>query len=99
MSRSCQSATSSSAGTTAERTSRARPVRFSVERGIGPDATVHLDFALRRLASVIERLTLNVYGSNEDARAAYERAGFFPYEFAKAREDGSGLMVRMLKPL
>jgi len=28
----------------------------SVERGIGPDATVHLDFALNRLAGVIERL-------------------------------------------
>ena len=34
----------------------------SVERGIGPDATVHLDFALRRLASVIERLV--VYPQN-----------------------------------
>jgi RimJ/RimL family protein N-acetyltransferase len=45
------------------------------------------------------RLTLNVYGSNADARAAYERAGFFPFEFAKAREDPTGLMVRMLKPL
>lgn len=45
------------------------------------------------------RLTLNVYGSNADARAAYERAGFFTFEFAKAREDPSGLMVRMLKPL
>jgi RimJ/RimL family protein N-acetyltransferase len=45
------------------------------------------------------RLTLNVYGSNADARAAYERAGFFPFEFAKAREDASGMMVRMLKPL
>jgi len=30
----------------------------SVERGIGPDATVHLDFALRRLASVVERLVI-----------------------------------------
>ena len=30
----------------------------SVERGIGPDATVHLDFALRRLAVVIERLVI-----------------------------------------
>ena len=30
----------------------------SVERGIGPDATVHLDFALRRLASVMERLVI-----------------------------------------
>ena len=45
------------------------------------------------------RLTLNVYGSNTAARAAYERAGFFPFEFAKAPEDSSGMMVRMLKPL
>jgi adenylosuccinate lyase len=30
----------------------------SVERGIAPDATVHLDFALRRLASVVERLVV-----------------------------------------
>ncbi|MEO1014945.1 MAG: adenylosuccinate lyase [Pseudomonadota bacterium] len=30
----------------------------SVERGIGPDATVHLDFALRRLAGVIEKLVV-----------------------------------------
>ena len=30
----------------------------SVERGIGPDATVHLDFALRRMASVVERLVI-----------------------------------------
>ena len=30
----------------------------SVERGIGPDATIHLDFALRRLASVMERLVI-----------------------------------------
>ena len=34
----------------------------SVERGIGPDATVHLDFALNRLAGVIERLL--VYPEN-----------------------------------
>jgi adenylosuccinate lyase len=34
----------------------------SVERGIGPDATIHLDFALHRLASVVERL--NVYPEN-----------------------------------
>ena len=31
----------------------------SVERGIAPDATVHLDFALRRLASVMERLVVH----------------------------------------
>jgi adenylosuccinate lyase len=30
----------------------------SVERGIGPDATVHLDFALNRLAGVVERLLI-----------------------------------------
>ncbi|MEZ5892298.1 MAG: adenylosuccinate lyase [Parvularculaceae bacterium] len=30
----------------------------SVERGIGPDATVHLDFALNRLANVIENLVI-----------------------------------------
>jgi len=30
----------------------------SVERGIAPDATIHLDFALRRLASVMERLVV-----------------------------------------
>jgi adenylosuccinate lyase len=34
----------------------------SVERGIAPDASVHLDFALRRLASVVERLV--VYPEN-----------------------------------
>ena len=34
----------------------------SVERGIGPDATVHLDFALNRLAGVIEKLV--VYPEN-----------------------------------
>jgi adenylosuccinate lyase len=34
----------------------------SVERGIAPDTTVHLDFALRRLANVVERLV--VYPEN-----------------------------------
>jgi adenylosuccinate lyase len=34
----------------------------SVERGIAPDATIHLDFALRRLAGVVERLV--VYPDN-----------------------------------
>ncbi|MFL5259231.1 MAG: adenylosuccinate lyase [Hyphomicrobiales bacterium] len=34
----------------------------SVERGIGPDATVHLDFALNRLTQVINRLV--VYPDN-----------------------------------
>ncbi|MEL7546493.1 MAG: adenylosuccinate lyase [Pseudomonadota bacterium] len=30
----------------------------SVERGIGPDSTIHLDFALHRLASVMEQLVI-----------------------------------------
>ncbi|MEM1138992.1 MAG: adenylosuccinate lyase [Pseudomonadota bacterium] len=30
----------------------------SVERGIGPDTTVHLDFALNRLAGVVEKLVV-----------------------------------------
>lgn len=30
----------------------------SVERGIGPDSTIHLDFALHRLAGVIEQLVV-----------------------------------------
>jgi adenylosuccinate lyase len=34
----------------------------SVERGIGPDATIHLDFALHRMAIVIEKLL--VYPEN-----------------------------------
>jgi adenylosuccinate lyase len=34
----------------------------SVERGIGPDATIHLDFALKRLAGVISKLV--VYPEN-----------------------------------
>src|SRR5262249_15480341 len=37
----------------------------SVERGIGPDATIHLDFALNRLAQVVEQLV--VYPENMKA--------------------------------
>lgn len=37
----------------------------SVERGIGPDTTIHLDFALHRLAGVIENLV--VYPENMKA--------------------------------
>src|SRR5471030_1494927 len=43
----------------------------SVERAIAPDTTVHLDFALRRLASVVERLV--VYPDNMAANL--ERLG------------------------
>ena len=31
----------------------------SVERGIAPDTTIHLDFALRRLAGVVDRLLIS----------------------------------------
>ena len=37
----------------------------SVERGIGPDATVHLDFALRRLINVVENMV--IYPENMQA--------------------------------
>ena len=43
----------------------------SVERGIAPDTTVHLDFALRRLANLIDRLV--VYPDNMAANL--ERLG------------------------
>ena len=43
----------------------------SVERGIAPDATIHLDFALRRLAGVVDRLV--VYPQN--MRANLDRLG------------------------
>lgn len=43
----------------------------SVERGIGPDTTIHLDFALHRLAGVIENLV--VYGDKMTANM--ERLG------------------------
>ncbi len=85
-----------------ERERRAHLIRVAISplwRGEG------LSMQLLRGAAVLarerraQRLTLNVYGSNADARAAYERAGFFPFEFAKAREDATGMMVRMLKPL
>ncbi|MEQ1709744.1 MAG: adenylosuccinate lyase [Terricaulis sp.] len=40
----------------------------SVERGIGPDATIHLDFALHRMAGVIEKLV--VYPDNMERNLA-----------------------------
>ena len=43
----------------------------SVERGIAPDATVHLDFALRRLANVVERLVVHP----ENMRRNLDRLG------------------------
>ncbi len=43
----------------------------SVERGIGPDATIHLDFALNRLAGVIENLLIYP----ENMKANLDRLG------------------------
>ena len=40
----------------------------SVERMIGPDATVHLDFALRRLAGVIDKLVVYPENMREEPR-------------------------------
>jgi adenylosuccinate lyase len=56
----------------------------SVERGIGPDATIHLDFALNRLAGVIEQaadLSREHAGQPQQARR--------PAQFA-ARAAGAG---------
>ena len=41
----------------------------SVERGIGPDATVHLDFALHRTASMVEGLIVNAERCRENLEA------------------------------
>ncbi len=85
-----------------EREKRAHLIRVAispVRRGEGLSAQLLRGAATLARERRAQRLTLNVYASNADARAAYERAGFFPFEFAKAREDPSGMMVRMLKPL
>lgn len=50
----------------------------SVERGIAPDATVHLDFALHRLAGVVEKLV--VYPDR--MRANLEKLGGLPFSGA-----------------
>ena len=85
-----------------ERERRAHLIRVAISpifRGEGLSSQLLRGAASLARERRAQRLTLNVYASNEDARAAYERAGFFPFEFAKAREDPSGMMVRMLKPL
>jgi adenylosuccinate lyase len=47
----------------------------AVERGIGPDATIHLDFALHRLANVVENML--VYPEN--MRKNLDRLGGLPF--------------------
>ena len=84
------------------REKRAHLIRVAIQpfaRGYGLSSALLKGAAILAQQSRMERLTLNVYGSNDQARMAYERAGFFPYEFAPAPEDPSGAIVRMLRPL
>jgi RimJ/RimL family protein N-acetyltransferase len=46
-----------------------------------------------------ERLSLNVYGSNEGAIRAYERFGFTAVGARPAPEDASGVAIRMTRAL
>ena len=81
---------------------RAHLIRVAIQpfaRGYGLAGALLKGAATLAKESGMQRLTLNVYGSNDDARMAYERAGFFTYEFAPAPEDPSGTICRMLKPL
>jgi ribosomal protein S18 acetylase RimI-like enzyme len=84
------------------REKRAHLIRVAIRphaRGRGLASALLKGAATLSREARMERLTLNVYGSNDQARIAYERAGFFPYEYASAPEDPTGAMVRMLKPL
>jgi adenylosuccinate lyase len=75
----------------------------SVERGIGPDATIHLDFALHRLAGVVE--TLVVYP--ERMRANLDRLGGLVHsqrvmlaltQAGASREDAYAMVQRNAMP-
>lgn len=81
---------------------RAHLIRVAIDpdaRGLGLSGAMLKGAAALARESRMQRLTLNVYGSNEQAQKAYECAGFFVHEFAKAPEDPTGVMMRMLKPL
>ena len=67
----------------------------SVERGIGPDATIHLDFALHRLAGVIEKLV--VYPENM-ARNLAILGGLAQLTARDAGADASGRLARRRLP-
>lgn len=84
------------------RQKRAHLIRVAIDpdaRGLGLSGAMLRGAAALARESRMQRLTLNVYGSNEAARLAYEHAGFFVHEYAKAPEDSAGIMMRMLKPL
>ncbi|MFN3960751.1 MAG: adenylosuccinate lyase [Parvularculaceae bacterium] len=75
----------------------------SVERGIGPDATIHLDFALHRLAGVVE--TLVVYPDR--MRANLDRLGGLVHsqrvllaltQAGASREDAYAMVQRNAMP-
>jgi len=71
----------------------------SVERGIGPDSTVHLDFALHRLAGVIENLVVypeNMMANMEKLGGLHnsQRVLLALVEAGASREDGYRLVQR-----
>lgn len=71
----------------------------SVERGIGPDTTIHLDFALHRLAGVIENLVVypeNMMGNMEKLGGLHnsQRVLLALVEAGASREDGYRLVQR-----
>ncbi len=76
----------------------------SVERGIGPDATVHLDFALNRLAGVIEKLV--VYPENMQRNLDQlgglvhsQRILLALTQAGKSREDAYSIVQRNAMPV
>ncbi len=71
----------------------------SVERGIGPDATVHLDFALHRLAGVVENLVVypeNMQGNMDKLGGLHnsQRVLLALVEAGTSREDSYRLVQR-----
>ena len=71
----------------------------SVERGIGPDSTVHLDFALHRTAGMIEKLIINEDRCRENLEAYggihnSQRILLALTQAGASREDGYRLVQR-----
>ncbi|WP_109259973.1 adenylosuccinate lyase [Hyphobacterium indicum] len=71
----------------------------SVERGIGPDSTVHLDFALQRTAGMIEKLIVNEDRCRENLEAYggihnSQRILLALTQAGASREDGYRLVQR-----
>jgi adenylosuccinate lyase len=71
----------------------------SVERGIGPDTTVHLDFALHRTAGMIEKLVVNEDRCRENLEAYggihnSQRILLALTQAGASREDGYRLVQR-----